>query len=118
MKKLMKKLNFAIIAGMASIAPAMAADVNDGLCKLAESFGEIFGILRTLAFVGAGVIIAGWAWSYIEKGKVEVVKEVKEKGVAMLIGFILLFSIGVVLEIFMSMAGDGGSLGCVANMFD
>lgn len=120
MKKLMKKLNFAIIAGMASIAPAMAASgMNDGLCKLAESFGEIFNILRTLAFIGAGVIIAGWAWGYISGGKaVDVVKEVKEKGVAMLIGFILLFSIGVVLEIFLSMAGEGGSLGCVASMFD
>lgn len=119
MKKLMKRLNFAIIAGMASIAPAMAADANDGLCKLAESFGDIFSVLRTLAFIGAGVIIAGWAWGYISGGKaVDVVKEVKEKGVAMLIGFILLFSIGVVLEIFLSMAGEGGSLGCVANMFD
>ena len=120
MKKLMKKLNFAIIAGMVSIAPAMAASgMDEALCDLAKEFGKIFGILRTLAFIGAGVIIAGWAWGYISGGKaVDVVKEVKEKGVAMLIGFILLFSIGVVLEIFLSLAGEGGGLGCAANMFD
>lgn len=120
MKKLMKKLNFAVIGLMASFAPAMAASgMDSALCKLAEEFGEIFSLLRTLAFIGAGIIIAGWAWGYISGGKaVDVVKEVKEKGVAMLIGFILLFGIGVVLEIFMSMAGEGGSLGCVTNMFN
>ena len=119
MKKLIKKLNFAIIGVMAS-APAMALDGNmkDALCKMGAEFGSIFEILQILAFVGAGVTIAGWAWGYISGGKaVDVVKEVKEKGVGMLIGFFLLFGIGTVLSIFMSMIGEGGSLDCVQKFF-
>lgn len=119
MKKLIKKLNFAVIGIMAS-APAMALDSNmkDALCKMGEEFGNIFEILQILAFVGAGVTIAGWAWGYISGGKaVDVVKEVKEKGVGMLIGFFLLFGIGTVLSIFMSMIGEGGSLDCVQKFF-
>ena len=55
MKKLIKKLNFAIIGIMASV-PAMAGvNTNDMLCRLAGEFGNIFGLLRTLMFVGAGI---------------------------------------------------------------
>ena len=118
MKKLMKRLNFAIIGVMASV-PAMAAgNINQALCDLAEQFGEIFSAIRLLAFVGAGVTIAGWAWGYISAGKIDAIKEVKEKGIALLIGFILLFSIGTLLSVFMNMAGDGGSLNCVENFFN
>ena len=118
MKKLIKRLNFAIIGIMAS-APAMAAGVNYNnlLCKMATEFNGVFQLLRTLAFIGAGMSIAGWAWGYIEKGKVEITKEVKEKGVGLLVGFILLFSIGTLLSVFMGMAGEGGSLKCVENFF-
>ena len=118
MKKLIKRLNFAIIGIMAS-APAMALDSNmkDALCKMGEKFGSIFEILQILAFVGAGVTIAGWAWGYISSGKIDAIKEVKEKGIAMLIGFFLLFGIGTVLSIFMSMIGEGGSLDCVQKFF-
>ncbi|MDO4424086.1 MAG: hypothetical protein Q4C08_04805 [Pseudomonadota bacterium] len=119
MKKLIKKLNFAIVGIMAS-APAMALDGNmkDALCKMGAEFGSIFELLQMLAFIGAGVTIAGWAWGYISGGKsVDVVKEVKEKGVGMLIGFFLLFGIGTLLSIFMSMIGEGGSLDCVQNFF-
>ncbi|MDW3024504.1 MAG: hypothetical protein R8N50_02335 [Alphaproteobacteria bacterium] len=119
MKKLMKKLNFAIIGVMVS-APAMAvsSNITDAVCKLSEQFGEIFSVIRLLAFVGAGVTIAGWAWGYISAGKIEVVKEVKEKGIAMLIGFILLFGIGTLVSVFMAMTGEGGYFECVANFFD
>lgn len=118
MKKLMKKINFALIAAMAT-APAFAAPggSNDALCLLAEKFGYVFGIIRTLAFIGAGITIAGWAWGYIEKGEVKIIDEVKKKGVGMLVGFVLLFSIGTVLQVFMSMAGPEGSLGCDMNTF-
>ena len=118
MKKLMKRLNFAIIGVMASV-PAMAAgNINQALCDLAEQFGEIFSAIRLLAFVGAGITIAGWAWGYISAGKIDAIKEVKEKGIAMLIGFILLFGIGTLLTVFMNMAGDGGSLECVEKFFN
>lgn len=122
MKKLMKKVNFAIIGLMASVSAASAASAANGadeaLCMLAEKFGDIFSIVQTLAFVGAGVTIAGWAWGYIIGAKaIDPTKEVKEKGLPMLIGFILLFGIGTVLSIFMAMTGEGGSLGCVPQFF-
>ena len=118
MKKLMKKINFAIIGILASM-PAMAAvNYNNVLCKLATEFNGIFSLLRTLAFVGAGMSIAGWAWGYIEKGDVKIQDEVKKKGVGLLVGFLLLFSIGTVLSVFMSMAGNGGQLGCVQKFFE
>ena len=118
MKKLMKRLNFAIIGVMASVSSSMAAgSADDALCMLAEKFGDIFSIIQTLAFVGAGITIAGWAWGYISAGKIDAIKEVKEKGIAMLIGFILLFGIGTVLSIFMAMTGEGGSMGCVPQFF-
>lgn len=118
MKKLITNVNFAIIAGIFFVAPAMAATgVDQALCEIARRFGEIFSIIRTLAFVGAGVTIAGWAWGYISSGKIDVIKEVKEKGVAMLIGFILLFGIGTLLSIFISMTSDGGSLNCIEQFF-
>ena len=119
MKKLMNKINFAIVALMASGTASMAADtgMNDALCKMGEEFGKIFSILQILAFVGAGVTIAGWAWGYISAGKIDAIKEVKEKGIAMLIGFFLLFGIGTVLSIFMGMVGENGSLDCVQKFF-
>ena len=118
MKKLMKKLNFAIVGMMASGSAMAAGSMNAALCKMGEQFGEIFSVLQMLAFVGAGITIAGWAWGYISGGKsVDVVKEVKEKGVGMLIGFFLLFGIGTVLSIFMTAVGPDGSLGCVEKFF-
>ena len=120
MKKLITNVNFAIIAGLLFVAPAMAATTgaDQALCLLAEKFGDIFKIIRTLAFVGAGISIAGWAWGYISGGKaIDPTKEVKEKGIPMLIGFILLFGIGTVLEIFITMTGEGGGLGCVSQFF-
>ncbi|MBR3930793.1 MAG: hypothetical protein IKJ62_04415 [Alphaproteobacteria bacterium] len=119
MKKLMKKISFAMVGIMASV-PAMAAvNYNNVLCKLATEFNGIFNLLRTLAFIGAGMSIAGWAWGYIKAGKIDdIQKEVTSKGVALLVGFVLLFSIGTVLSVFMSMAGQGGSLGCVQQFFE
>ncbi len=107
MKKLIKKFNFALIGLMASV-PAFAAPsgqmtgINEeGLCKLLDELGGLFSTLRTLAFVGAAFIIAGWAWGYISSGKVEL-KDVQGKGIGMLVGFVLLFSIGTVLTLFMN----------------
>ncbi len=127
MKKLIYKLNFAIVGIMVSVRAAMASNGSAGvisnthaskaLCDLAEEFGYIFELMRTLAFVGAGISIAGWAWGYISGGKVDITKEVKEKGMGLLIGFVLLFAIGTVLNIFLGMAGEGGDLGCVTKIF-
>lgn len=113
MKKLMNKINFAIVALMASGTASMAAapDINKTICDLAEQFGGVFSTLRTLAFIGAAFTIAGWAWGYISKGEVKF-DDIQKKGIGMLVGFFMLFGVGVIISAFMSMAGEGGSLGC------
>ncbi len=109
MKKVMNKVNFAIIAMMVSV-PAFA-DVNYApVCALVKEFKNVFSLLRTLAFVGAAFYIAGWAWGYISSGKVEM-KDLKDKGIGLLVGFAILFLIGLVLSFFLSTAGQQ-QLGC------
>ena len=119
MKKLTNKINFAMITTMALLAPTMASAAagENPLCELAREFGPIFNTVRMLAFIGAGITIAGWAWGYISGGKVDIIDEVKGKGLALLVGFFLLFAIGTVLSIFISMASPDGKLGCVADFF-
>lgn len=110
MKKIMNKINMAVI-GIMVASPALAAQVNEsGLCIILEEFKSIFSMLRTLAFVGAAFTIAGWAWGFISKGDFKM-DTVKEKGTSMLVGFILLFGIGMILQFLMSTAG-GRALGC------
>ncbi len=81
----------------------------DGLCALIREFQEIFKLLRTLAFVGAGMIIAKYAWDAISTGKIadetDLTKAAKKVGVPMIVGFILLFSIGVLLQVLSSATG-------------
>lgn len=109
MKKIINKLNFALI-GILCTAPAMA-DVNEsGLCILLKDLHSVFNMLRTLAFVGAAFTIAGWAWGYISSGKAEI-KDLKDKGTGLLVGFILLFAIGMVLSFLMTTSG-AKSIGC------
>ena len=113
MKKMMKKFNFALIGVMASM-PAFAAGAaggNSGLCVLITQMKGVFETLRTLAFVGAAFVIAGWAWGYISKGEVKK-DDLKDKGIGMMVGFIMLFAIGIILSFFLGAAGEGGSLGC------
>ena len=117
MKGLLKKVGFAgavIMAGasMPALAAAAADGVsNAGLCGLIQQMYEVFKILRTLAFVGAAFIIAGWAWGYISKPGDMKLEDLKTKGTGMLVGFVLLFGIGVVLQFFLSSTGLG-LIGC------
>ena len=116
----MKKVGFALLAMLVAV-PAMAAtspDLTETVCALMEQFGSVFNILRILAFVGAGFTIASWAWGWISGGKGPDTKDLKEKGIGLLVGFAVLFGLGAILSAFMSMAGDGGSLGCVVNMWE
>ena len=103
MKGLLKKIGFAgavIMAGasMPALAAAAAGVSNNGLCAL------------ILAFVGAAFYIAKWAWGYISSGKFDL-NDLKDKGTGMLVGFVLLFGIGVVLSFFLSSTGLG-VIGC------
>lgn len=110
MKKLINKLNFALIGVMVSV-PAFAAGDN-GLCALIAQMHGVFKTLRTLAFVGAAFVIAGWAWGFISKGEVKK-DDLKDKGIGMMVGFVLLFGIGVVLSFLVSQAGMS-TMGCDA----
>ena len=106
MKKIMNKINFALIAIMASV-PAFAVEtitVSNGACELFKNLHNVFNILRTLAFVGAAFYIAGWAWEFIKGGEAKM-DDIKKKGTGLLVGFVLLFMIGVVLSFIMSAAG-------------
>lgn len=116
MKNLLKKLGFAGIVVLTGASAALAAVAggagvnNSGLCNLIGRMYGVFQILRTLAFVGAAFIIAGWAWGYISKGEVKM-DDLQKKGTGMLVGFVLLFGIGIVLQFFLSSAGLG-LIGC------
>lgn len=117
MKNLLKKLGFAGIVAVAGASSALAANsgVNldtSGLCGLISQMYGVFKILRTLAFVGAAFIIAGWAWGYIKDGKGVDVDDLRKKGTGMLVGFVLLFGIGVVLQFFMFSKTGLGLMGC------
>lgn len=114
MKNLLKKIGFAGFATLAGASVALAAPaaagvgVNEsGLCALIGQMYGVFKILRTLAFVGAAFIIAGWAWGYISKPADMKLEDLKTKGTGMLVGFVLLFGIGVVLSFFLSSTGLG-----------
>ena len=128
MKKLMNKANFAIIGLMISMssvvaatsttpkAPALAVNYS-GLCDLIERLGTLLKTVRILAFIGAGFLIAQWAWEFVSKPQDVKLETFKTKGVGMLVGFVLLFSVGAVLTFFINAAGAGGSLGCAAEKF-
>lgn len=120
----MKKVGFALLS-MLVVVPAMAAttagapDLSQTLCDLMAQFGSVFNILRILAFVGAGFTIAGWAWGWISGGKgLDVNTDLKDKGIGLLVGFAVLFGLGAIISAFMSMAGEGGSLKCVVDMWE
>lgn len=115
MKNILKKIGFASVvvlsgAVAAVAAPAAAGVSSNGLCVLISQMYGVFKILRTLAFVGAAFIIAGWAWGYISKGEVKL-DDLQKKGTGMLVGFILLFGIGIVLSFFLSSTGLD-AIGC------
>ena len=74
----------------------------------------VFKTLRILAFVGAGFIVAKYAWEAITTGTIggqkTVVEGLKAVGVPMIVGFVLLFSVGILLGFLM----NGENFGCPA----
>ena len=100
----MNKINFAIIGLMVAM-PAFADELNAApYCELFKKLHKVFQVLQILAFVGAAFYIAGWAWDFISKGEAKM-EDVKKRGTALLVGFILLFMIGVVLTFVLSVSG-------------
>ncbi|MDR0726921.1 MAG: hypothetical protein LBF37_02555 [Rickettsiales bacterium] len=103
-KKTTGVVTFVIIALL--LVPAFAAGSQDGgLCQLIGQTQTVFNTLRILAFLGAGFVLAKAAWDFISTGKVggkEGVEGLKSVGIPMIIGFALLFSIGIVLSFLMN----------------
>ena len=115
MKKVMDKINFAIIGLMVALPAFAAAPAQqDGMCQLVTKLGGLFKTLRTMAFIGAAFYIAGWAWEFIKGGEAKP-DEVKKKGIALVVGFSILFLIGAILSFVLAAANPGGSLGCVGQ---
>ena len=112
MKKVMNKINMAIISMMVA-SPAFAAVNESAMCLFMRDLRGVFNMLRTFAFIGAAFMIAGWAWGYISKGEAKL-DDLKNKGTGLLVGFILLFSVGLVLQFLVSASG-GKALGCVMD---
>ena len=96
--------------------PSFAAVNESAICGLMKELKGVFGLLRTLAFIGAAFYIAGWAWEFISKGEAKP-DDIKNKGTGLLVGFVLLFSIGVLLSVLASTSG-GELLGCIKPAFD
>lgn len=93
----MKKFAFAAFALIAGMGIAAAAPNPQGVCLLIGEMQGVFKILRILAFVGAGFMLAGWAWGWIAAGDVKK-DDLKDKGVALMVGFTVLFGIGIILQ--------------------
>ncbi len=110
---------FALVLSVVSL-PAFAATDTSGLCELIAEMQGIFKVLRTLAFVGVGFILAKYAWEAISTGKLngetELVKGVQKTGIPMLIGLIMLFMIGTILQV-LSSASGAELVGCSAELF-
>ena len=105
MKKIMNRINFAIIGLMVSVPAFAAVQANSGLCALIKRLQDVFKILRTMAFIGAAFYIAGWAWKYISSGDAKP-DDLKKQGIGLLVGFSMLFMIGVILSAVMSTTGQ------------
>ncbi len=106
---------FCVVSGT-----AMAANDGNGLCDLIVRMQDIFKILRTLAFVGAGFMLAKYAWEAISSGKIngkdKLVEGAQSIGIPMLVGLILLFGIGTFLQV-LSSASGAKLLGCTDAIF-
>ena len=110
MKTTIKNSGFAAVLTMVA-TNAFAAGINvGGICGLVVEMQKVFKLLKILAFVGAAFTIAGWAWGYISKGDFKM-DGLKDKGTSMLVGFFLLFGIGLILSFITSTAG-GEMMGC------
>ena len=114
-----KMIFMAICLGMFT-GPALAAGDISGMCKLIAEMQGIFKLIRTLAFVGAGFLLAKYAWEAISTGKLngeaDLVKGAQKTGVPMLVGLILLFAIGTILQVLSSATGVE-LMGCKDEIF-
>ncbi|MCL2369044.1 MAG: hypothetical protein FWC83_00005 [Alphaproteobacteria bacterium] len=108
MKNLIIALGVGAFAATAAYAQPMA---NPGaVCGLLDNLRPVFALLRTLAFIGAAFIILGWGWQLLNEKEFKM-DDFKKKGMAMLVGFILLVAVGALLTFIISATG-ANTMGC------
>ncbi len=117
----MKNKTIFVAIGLAMLVlPAWAAGDISGMCELIAEMQGIFKLIRTLAFVGAGFLLAKYAWEAISTGKLngeaDLVKGAQKTGIPMLVGLILLFAIGTILQVLSSATG-AELMGCSTEIF-
>lgn len=101
----MKKISNYFLAASVFVMANMPAFADESaVCKLINDLKPIINTLRTLAFVGAAFVLMDWAWGFIKAGKVEK-SDLQDKGIGMLVGFFLLFGVGMLLHFVGSKGG-------------
>ena len=88
-------------AGFAGAAPGIipgAPGATHDVCVIINALAGVFATLRILCFAGAAFILMKWGWEFISTGGKEgkVLDDIKGKGLGMVIGFLLLFSVGLI----------------------
>jgi len=112
MKNIFTKISVSMAMMFTAVAAHANSRVNEGaICELVTALHPVFNILRILAFVGVAFIVMGWAWGFITAGEVKWKKEDQTKFVALLVGAIMLFSVGALLSFLVSTAGHT-AIGC------
>jgi len=112
MKKKISKYFLIVTTFVMANLPAFAAD-NKAACDLIDSLKPVIQTLRTLAFVGAAFVLMGWAWDMIKDPEKEATKDkIKDKGIGLLVGFFLLFGVGLILQ-FVASSSGAEYFGCV-----
>jgi hypothetical protein len=109
MKKNLKVIAFAGLALLLFAVPSFATDTSavhyKEPCALITELGGLLNVLKVLAFLGAAFILAGQAWTWITASEFKM-DDAKKRGVAMLVGFTLLFGLGLIIQFL------PGTLGC------
>ncbi|MBO4700910.1 MAG: hypothetical protein J5620_04150 [Alphaproteobacteria bacterium] len=100
----MKKISNYFLAASVFVMASVPAFADEAVCKLITGLKPIINTLRTLAFIGAAFVLMDWAWGFIKKGEVKK-DDLQDKGVGMLVGFFLLFSVGLILQFVGSKGG-------------
>ena len=96
MKKISNYFLMATVFVMTSV-PAFAK--NQEICNLLDNLRGVINTLRTLAFLGAMFLLMDWAWNYIKDPSKATKDDMKEKGIGLLVGFFLLFGVGLILHL-------------------
>ena len=101
---MMKKISNYFLMASVFVMANVSAFADDGVCSLITGLKPVINVLRTLAFVGAAFVLMDWAWGFIKAGEVKK-DDLEKKGLGMLVGFFLLFAVGLILQFVGSTGG-------------